>query len=226
MQFAGQRVSMQSLLEFWQHSFLAALLSERLARLLEYAEPEQAYLGGLLHDIGLLPLWMLVFDEQIHNRELPPDNWPDNLEIERGYFGIDHGKVGRLLAVSWNFMPSFLDVFEHHHEPARAQHDPYLVAIVSVVDQFLKANSAPAPEVTSSTDANAQPSAAPGSDQAPATPCYLSECFPSLTPDCCLEIRETLRSEFTHVLPLVQLGIAVVAPGVAPDQIPCEEKLT
>jgi len=226
MQFARQRVPVESLLEFWQHSFLAALLSERSARLLEYAEPEQAYLGGLLHDIGLLPLWMLVIDEQMHHRELPPDNWPDDLEIERAYFGMDHGKVGRSLAVCWNFMPSFMDVFEHHHEPARAQHDPYLVGIVSAVDQFLKSCPLTASEVGGTTDSGAEPAGTLCREQGSGTPGYLIECFPSLTQESCLQIQETLRSEYTHVLPLVRLGISVVAPGVAGDQIPCEEKPT
>src|SRR5271165_3138454 len=45
MQFAGKRLPAQSLLLFWQHSFLAALLSERIARAADYPETEQSYLG-------------------------------------------------------------------------------------------------------------------------------------------------------------------------------------
>src|SRR5882724_9795198 len=123
MQFAGKRLPQEQLLPFWQHSFLAALLSERIARQVDYFEKEQAYLGGLLHDIGQLPLWMLVLEEESRNRPLPPADWPDNCAVEREYFGMDHCKVGRWMAVTWNFMPSFLDVFEAHHQPERAQHD-------------------------------------------------------------------------------------------------------
>ena len=46
MQFAGERVPANLRTIFWQHSFLAALLSERIADQMEYAEKEQAYLGG------------------------------------------------------------------------------------------------------------------------------------------------------------------------------------
>jgi len=60
MQFAGNSLRAESQLDFWQHSFLAALLSERIANLLDYSEKEQAYLAGLLHDVGQLPLWMIV----------------------------------------------------------------------------------------------------------------------------------------------------------------------
>jgi putative nucleotidyltransferase with HDIG domain len=215
MQFAGKHVPVRSLLGFWQHSFLTALLSEHIAHALEYPEKEQAYLGGLLHDIGQLPLWMLVMEEQLRHRELPPDNWPDNLAMEREFFGIDHGKVGRWLAVSWNFMPSFMDVFEHHHSPELARHDPYLVALVSAADQFLQTQDLPGVEAAGEVEPSELLLAASGT-WTPAdgedAPFYLSQCFPSLAPGARLEILETLQTEYIHVLPLVQLGIAAVAP--------------
>src|SRR5258708_33359728 len=98
MQFAGKRLPQEQLLPFWQHSFLAALLSERIARQVDYFEKEQAYLAGLLHDICQLPLWILVLEEESRNRPLPPENWQDNCALEREYFGMDHCKVGRWMA--------------------------------------------------------------------------------------------------------------------------------
>src|SRR5271154_695169 len=136
MQFAGKRLPKAQLTVFWHHSFLCALLSERLAGYLHYCEKEQAYLGGLLHDIGQLPMWILVIGEQAAQRTAPPLDWVDNLQIEREYFSMDHCKVGRWMGVSWNYMPSFIDVFQYHHAPARAQPDPYLVGIVAAAGQF------------------------------------------------------------------------------------------
>lgn len=226
MQFAGKHVPVKLLLGFWEHSFLAALLSERVARVVEYPEKEQAYLGGLLHDIGQLPLWMLVMEEVHRHRELPPGNWPDNLAVEREFFGMDHGKVGRWLAVSWNFMPSFMDVFEHHHHPENAQHDPYLVAVVSAVDQFLQTQVVPDVETSPEAEPTELPTAAaePSSIDTAEAPPYLAQCFPALSPEEQLEILETLRTEYIHVLPLVQLGIAAVAPGAGAESISIQEK--
>src|ERR1700724_3746945 len=138
MQFAGKTLTSAQLMSFWQHSFLCALLSERIARQVDYFEKEQAYLGGLLHDIGQLPLWTVAIEDEAKNRPPPPPAWPDNLPVERDYFGMDHCKVGRSMAVAWDFMPSFIDVFENHHHPDRAQHDPYLVGIVAAADRFLQ----------------------------------------------------------------------------------------
>ncbi len=218
MQFAWKNVPVNALLGFWQHSFLSALLSERIARLVDYPEKEQAYLGGLLHDIGELPLWIVLMEEQAKNRPLPPPNWCDNLKVEREYFGMDHGKVGRWMAVAWNFMPSFLDVFEHHHDPENAQHDPYLVGIVSAADQFLQA--LPPPE-QATPDAAAGPSPSvvqppPPAPQPPLPsvedPSFLLQCFPRLADEERGGILEMLQTEYLHVLPLVELSMAAIAP--------------
>src|ERR1700676_5580979 len=72
MQFAGKKLTGTQLMSFWQHSFLCALLSERVARQVDYFEKEQAYLGGLLHDIGQLPLWTVAIEEENKHRPLPP----------------------------------------------------------------------------------------------------------------------------------------------------------
>jgi HD-like signal output (HDOD) protein len=226
MQFAGKHVPVKQMLAFWQHSFLAGLLCERVAHVVDYPEKEQAYLGGLLHDIGQLPLWMLIMDEQSRQRELPPENWPDNLTLEREFFGMDHGKAGRWLAVSWNFMPSFVDVFEHHHEPDNAQHDPYLVSIVFAVDQFLQTQEAFEAESSGAVHPPELHNTPNGAPTSPATevPDYIAKSFPALSPEYHAKIFETLQTEYIHVLPLVQLGIAAVAPGTGVNQDSTQEK--
>ncbi len=222
MQFAGKNVPTKALIGFWQHSFLSALLSERIARLVDYPEKEQAYLGGLLHDIGQLPLWVLLMEETAKGRSLPPADWCDNMKLEREYFGMDHGKVGRWMAVSWNFMPSFLDVFEHHHDPENAQHDPYLVGVVSAADQFLQKLVLPeegSPEAMAAAQLAGTETSAPVAEGAAARelsdsegPGFLLQCFPRLAEEERIGILEMLQTEYIHVLPLVELSIAAVAP--------------
>ena len=177
MQFAGSQLPKAKLDAFWHHSFLCALLSERLATQLQYCEKEQAYLGGLLHDIGQLPMWILVLSEESARRALPPPNWSDNVPLERDYFAMDHCKVGRWMGVSWKFMPSFIDVFEFHHAPDRAQHDPYLVGIIAAADQFLIAQQgsqqqvslSPAPPVPATPAATPQVTSNQSIPHAPST---------------------------------------------------------
>src|SRR5437879_8331897 len=48
---------------FWRHSLGCALISRKLATLIGYAEPEKAYLSGLLHDLGMLVNTLACTDE-------------------------------------------------------------------------------------------------------------------------------------------------------------------
>jgi HD-like signal output (HDOD) protein len=241
MQFAGKRLPKERLNTFWHHSFLSALLAERLAGQLHYCEKEQAYLGGLLHDIGQLPMWILVLSEQEAHRTPPPPDWVDNVPTERDYFGMDHCKVGRWMGVSWNYMPSFIDVFEHHHAPEKAQHDPYLVGIVAAADQFLIQQAAaiearvPKMELAGSNGDGAPshptphlvpPAAAAPREHSklPAAPIevlhstvsdsptsFLERCLPQLVESEREAILEMLETEHLHLLPLVQLGMSVAS---------------
>jgi HD-like signal output (HDOD) protein len=198
MQFAGNSLRAESQLDFWQHSFLTALLSERIANVVDYAEKEQAYLAGLLHDVGQLPLWMVVSQEESKRRPLPAPDWIDNTELEQKYFGMDHCTVGRWLALSWNLMPSFVDVLEHHHDPAHAEHDSYLAGIVGTADKFLQMQADKPCDETSVAEVQ---------DGAEHTS-FVSECMPQASDTERQAIHEMLQTEYIHLLPLVQLGFA------------------
>ena len=143
--YSGFGLPREQVTNFWQHSFLAALLSERLAKAIEYSEKEQAYIAGLLHDIGQVPQWMLAVEERTIYKTAPPVNWTDNTSIERDHFGMDHCELGSSMAVSWNFMPSFIDVLGYHHAPEEAQHDPNLVEIVATIEHYLHTKTPAAP---------------------------------------------------------------------------------
>jgi len=120
---------------FWQHSFLAAILSERTARQVGYGQIGQAYLGGLLHDIGRLPLLIVACQEE--GAEVPWDErYDDDSAAERDYFGVDHCAVGRSIAMTWNLPESLLDAINHHHSAVDANHDPTLAEIVASADQL------------------------------------------------------------------------------------------
>ena len=136
--FAGKALPERQMNAFWQHSFMTAMLSQYLAERLKYFEKYQAYIAGLLHDIGQIPEWVLLSDGT-GELDGPPSDWMDNTSVEQEYFGTDHCKLGGIMARSWDLMPSFLDVLENHHSPELAQRDSILVRIVATADYFLTA---------------------------------------------------------------------------------------
>jgi len=208
--FAGHGLPKEQVNSFWQHSFLAAMLSEHLAGRVQYREKEQAYIAGLLHDIGHVSHWMLASEEKARKRTAPPDGWFDNTSLERDYFGMDHCEVGSRMATSWNFMPSFIDVLVHHHQAREAQHDPYLVQIVGAVEHFLLTK----PPVEPPIDEVSQiPNGSPLSDIDP--PVAPVRSYQPYNDSEWKAIAESLEVEHARLLPIVQRGLTSVISGTA-----------
>ncbi len=198
MEFAGKQLSRDAAQTFWTHSFMTGMLSERIARWLEYSEPEQAYLGGLLHDIGSLPLLMVAGEEGSLKNEMSTDPWGGSLEIEKDYFGMNHCEVGRSIGESWNFFPSFIDVFENHHHPEQSTRDPHMVGIIAAADHFCefhKCNPVPEGEPLELTEMD------PAFEDE-----FLAICFPRLDAKERADLTEMLETEYLHLLPMIELN--------------------
>jgi putative nucleotidyltransferase with HDIG domain len=123
---------------FWQHSLGTAILSRRLARSTGFGNPEQAYLAGLLHDIGYLVNFVLapqqmrsILDQGSRERVFAG-------AIEHAALGFTHCQTGELLARKWHFSPEIIEVIRCHHNPAGATMNPALVAIVGLTDRLCR----------------------------------------------------------------------------------------
>ena len=122
--------------ELWQHSLVVGSVAEWLAQALHYPEPEQAYVAGLLHDIGKLLLDQSVLCnysdivEFVERYKLPL--W----QVEEKLIGIDHARVGGLIAEHWNFPVVLVDAIRFHHAPSFARINQRLPAIVNLANFF------------------------------------------------------------------------------------------
>lgn len=113
-----------------EHLLAVALMSRTIAQWVSYPKPGNAFAAGLLHDIGILPLFG-PGGAASHGEEEP-----DPTIGERENYGIDHCEIGRQIGAFWNFPPAVLDVVVHHHHPEDAVDDPQLVGIVAAADRL------------------------------------------------------------------------------------------
>lgn len=125
----------------WSHSVQMAILSEEISRQSEYPVQGAAYVAGLLHDIGHLPLHMVAREQQKAFHELAAIDWRDRVDLEQDIFGLDHCQIGRWMAKSWQFSESLIDAVRHHHNPIKAQNDPHLAEIVSAAEYHCSTSS-------------------------------------------------------------------------------------
>jgi putative nucleotidyltransferase with HDIG domain len=206
VEYVGRRVPSEDVQSFWQHSFLTAALSERLARGVACLQSEQAYLGGLLHDIGALPLMMIASAEQQGPGNMTICDWGESIELERAHFGTDHCEVGRWIGASWSFSPTLVEVMVSHHSPREGREDPHLLGVVAAADQFcvrrgimLGPTPPELPERTSNQDQ-----------------VILQTCLPQLAPGEADKLAEMLETDFLHLIQLMEFGAAGLFGGGIP----------
>ncbi len=110
----------------WQHDQVCADICEKIALKIRYPFPGEAYLAGLLHNIGAYILFLnnpgayrCVASESFSRRE-------DMAALEEKYFGITHTTLGGIYARKWHF-PSMLKLaIREHHRPEAMASRPLL----------------------------------------------------------------------------------------------------
>jgi len=120
--------------DLWKHSLACALVSREFARRVGYADPEQAYLAGLLHDLGLI-VELTTFPKEFEavTRVAIEKRCPIH-EAEPAVLGVDHCVIGEMLAERWHLPLELKEVIRHHHDVEHASVAPVLVSIVNLTD--------------------------------------------------------------------------------------------
>ena len=121
---------------FWWHSLSCATLARHLAIRVQYPSPDEAFLAGLMHDIGKIVLWNNF--EQEYEQILKDSAYrtAELLEGEQA-FGLGHAEAGAWLIRHWDmhtFMPDA--VLYHHDPPDRIVHASPMVQMVYVANRL------------------------------------------------------------------------------------------
>jgi len=105
---------------FWQHCLVAAVTTGVLSEFGDCNDtinPEEAYMAGLLHDIGVLVLDQFFPEEYCAVHNLRDDRGIPCDVAERAVLGIDHGEIGGALLRHWNLPISIVEAVTWHHQP-------------------------------------------------------------------------------------------------------------
>jgi len=122
----------------WEHALVSALSARAYAKGFRSPRMEEAFLGGLMHDIGKSVMG-LKFPERYGAllRNIYNSAGPDDLESELDLFGFDHAMVGEALLHSWNLARSLENTVRWHHDPSHAPaEEQALTAFVALGNQL------------------------------------------------------------------------------------------
>ncbi|MDD5177126.1 MAG: HDOD domain-containing protein [Sterolibacterium sp.] len=118
---------------FWRHALMTAESAKRIAASINYPHQEEAYLAGLLHDVGRLALFSVAPKKYALLASQGDDA---NLCLaEQRILHITHAEAGSLLIERWGFDSYLADSVLYHHEPvARATGTHPLIRLVILAD--------------------------------------------------------------------------------------------
>lgn len=112
---AGEKNSAFSRDRLWIHCAAAGLCSKMVAERIFSTNGDDAYLAGILHDIGLIVEWQGAEKKFLEVYEgLQPDGL-SIIELEQEHIGTDHCEIGHLLATEWQMSESLCAAIRDHH---------------------------------------------------------------------------------------------------------------
>jgi HD-like signal output (HDOD) protein len=122
--------------QFWHTTLYRALIAKSLAANLEGCSPEEAFVAGLLMEIGLL----ILFDLRIkRDSEAPPIKLEPLGELliwERDRYGINHRQVGGAALKCWGFPESIVQCQLLYEHASLSQSAPLLAKISELSREF------------------------------------------------------------------------------------------
>lgn len=125
---------------FWMHSYLTATISKKLALDLGLEKHGEAFIAGLLHDLGISVVHRFMHSDFVAINELVSNGVAYN-DAELQVLGLSHGEIGETLLKYWNIPELITEIVKCHHQPYLSQQAPTLASIVHLADymtQMLK----------------------------------------------------------------------------------------
>lgn len=121
---------------FWFHGLGVAITARELAKRLHYPNIDEAYLAGLLHDVGQLAI-LTVAPDQYLSLFRPGLSEKQLMQAEQSTFALTHPEVGAWLAQRWHMQGYFADALLYHHEPLEGlQEEHLLIQVVNLANLF------------------------------------------------------------------------------------------
>jgi putative nucleotidyltransferase with HDIG domain len=133
--YRGGRSSFKDKL-LWEHSLATGLIARFAAERVRYGSPEEAFVGGLIHDIGKVVLDRNHPDTYLAVLQRVYNTGDAFVDVEREAFGFDHAEVGALVVAKWSFSPQLQEAVRWHHDPRQATESPTFAALVSLANSI------------------------------------------------------------------------------------------
>lgn len=141
----GELTPFFSAKELWDHSNSVAIACKLLSDRLGMGLGDEAYLAGLIHDIGIMVEMQYDRSNLIDaldrcNADVTGRPSVSLLETEEEIFGANHQDFGKGLCDKWKFPTPFMAAAGYHHRPTEAPTEAKkIVYVVHAADKIAAA---------------------------------------------------------------------------------------
>lgn len=123
---------------FWKHCLAVGIFNQLIAKKTNISSSEEAFVAGLLHDIGKVVLDQYLHDEFIKILILVKKRNISFIDAENEVIGINHQSIGRWLALKWNLPINLVETITYHHYPRYAKEAREFVSMTHISDYIIK----------------------------------------------------------------------------------------
>ncbi len=103
---------------FWAHAMANAAAAQCLAPAVSRrTDPEEAFIAGLMHDIGAYVLAAAVPEQYA---KILKEDARERLALEKKELGFTHAEVGAGLLKFWGLPDAFANAAQHHHNMVKS----------------------------------------------------------------------------------------------------------
>jgi HD-like signal output (HDOD) protein len=121
-------------MKFWEHALGCAVASKIIARYAGNQNAEEAFIAGLVHDIGKIIIDQYLSEDFQKIRALVETGKVRMIDAEEQVLGVAHTQIGGWLARKWNLPMPLLHTIMYHHQPNLAGHDVRIASIIHLGD--------------------------------------------------------------------------------------------
>ncbi len=119
----------------WLHCLGCGVAAKNLVLSRAPALAEQAFVCGIIHDVGKIAIADKLPEELVAMIRLISDKGMSQKEAEAEIFGFSHQKIGGRMAATWNFPDNYVFAVKSHHGvfPLKEQDDPAATTLAEAV---------------------------------------------------------------------------------------------
>ena len=118
----------------WEQSIACAAVASRMAKLTDIVPPEEAFLSGIVHDVGKLMFFDIAADayhqatEKVSPRSI--------VQVENELFGINHQELGLRCADEWGLPYEIAEAIGAHHFAFEENDHPELGNLIGLAESL------------------------------------------------------------------------------------------